>query len=105
MKRKTSKKKFAKKCRELNQKIRNMRTWKIEEIFRKLNQILVGYYHYYGITDNGGSLSRMKRKVEEKLFFGLNRRSQRRSYTWKQYRMLLKVFGLENPKIYVNIYG
>ena len=105
VKRKTSKKKFAKKCRELNQKIRNMRTWKIEEIFRKLNQILVGYYHYYGITDNGGSLSRMKRKVEEMLFFWLNRRSQRRSYTWKQYRMLLKVFGLENPKIYVNIYG
>ena len=82
-----------------------MRTWKIEEIFRKLNQILVGYYHYYGITDNGGSLSRMKRKVEEMLFFWLNRRSQRRSYTWKQYRMLIKVFGLENPKIYVNIYG
>ncbi len=105
VKRKTSKKKFAKKCRELNQKIRNMRTWKMEDIFRKLNQILVGYYHYYGITDNGGSLSRMKRKVEEMLFFWLNRRSQRRSYTWKQYRMLLKVFGLENPKIYVNIYG
>ena len=54
---------------------------------------------------NGGSLSRMKRKMEEMLFFWLNRRSQRRSYTWKQYRMLLKVFGLENPKIYVNIYG
>lgn len=105
VKRKTCKKKFANKCRELNQKIRSMRTWKIEVIFRKLNQILLGYYHYYGITDNGGNLSRMKRKVEEMLFFWLNRRSQRRSYTWKQYSMLLKVFGLENPKIYVNIYG
>ena len=105
VKRKTCKKKFANKCRELNQKIRSMRTWKIEVIFRKLNQILLGYYHYYGITDNGDSLSRMKRKVEEMLFFWLNRRSQRRSYTWKQYSMLLKVFGLENPKIYVNIYG
>ena len=80
-----------------------MRTWKMKDMFRKLNQILVGYYHYYGITDNGNSLSRMKRKVEEMLFFWLNRRSQRKSYSWKQYRMLLEAFGLEKPKIYIYI--
>ena len=29
-----------------------MKTWKLKEITAKLNQILTGYYHYYGITDN-----------------------------------------------------
>ena len=104
VKRKTSRKKFAKKCRELNKAIRDMRNWKLEAIFRKLNQILVGYYHYYGITDNGRSLYMMKRRVEEMLFFWLNRRSQKKSYTWKGYHEVLKQFSLAEPKIYVNIY-
>ena len=51
VKRKTSKKKFAKKCRELNITIRDMRVWRLADIIRKLNQILVGYYHYYGIFE------------------------------------------------------
>lgn len=104
VKRKTSKKKFAKKCRELNQTIRAMRTWRLTDIFRKTNQILIGYYHYYGITDNGKSLQRMKRKVENLLFYWLNHRSQKRSYNWDGFLELLKAFPLVKPKIYVNIY-
>lgn len=104
VKRKTSKKKFAKKCRELNQTIRAMRTWRLTDIFRKTNQILIGYYHYYGITDNGKCLQKMRRKVENLLFYWLNHRSQKRSYNWEGFLELLKVFPLVKPKIYVNIY-
>lgn len=104
VKRKTSKRKFAKKCRELSQTMRAMRTWRLTDIFRKTNQILIGYYHYYGITDNGKSLQRMKRKVENLLFYWLNHRSQKRSYNWDGFLELLKAFPLAKPKIYVNIY-
>ena len=52
VKRKTSKKKFANKCREVNLLLVKMRTCRLQEIIAKLNQILTGYYHYYGITDN-----------------------------------------------------
>ena len=104
VKRKTSKKKFAKKCRELSQTMRAMRTWRLTDIFRKTNQILIGYYHYYGITDNGKSLQRMKRKVENLLYYWLNHRSQKRSYNWDGFLELLKAFPLAKPKIYVNIY-
>lgn len=104
VKRKTSKKKFAKKCRELSQTLRAIRTWRLTDIFRKTNQILIGYYHYYGITDNGKSLQRMKRKVENLLFYWLNHRSQKRSYNWDGFLELLKAFPLVKPKIYVNIY-
>ena len=104
VKRKTSKKKFSKKCRELNITIRNMRDWKIADIFKKINQILVGYYHYYGITDNGRSLYNMKHKVEQMLFYWLNRRSQKRSYNWEGFRTILRQFPLAEPRVYVNIY-
>lgn len=105
VKRKTSKKKFAKKCRELNLSIRNMRTWKLENTFKKLNQILVGYYHYYGITDNGRCLYSMKYRIERMLFYWLNRRSDKKSYTWEGFHDVLKRFPLAEPKIYVHVYS
>ena len=104
VKRKTSKKKFAKACRNFNQKIKSMRTWKLRAIFEKVNQMLVGYYHYYGITDNGHSLDSLKYRVERSLFYWLNRRSQKKSYTWEQFHDVLKIFPLAKPKIYVNMY-
>ena len=105
VKRKTSKKKFAKKCRELNITIREMRTMKLTDIFFKLNQILIGYYHYYGITDNYRGIASMKDKIERMLFYWLNRRSQKKSYTWEGFNELLKRFPLAKPKIYIRIYG
>lgn len=104
VKRKTSKKKFAKKCRELNITIRDMRVWRLADIIRKLNQILVGYYHYYGITDNSRSLELMYHHVRRMLFYWLNRRSNRKSYSWEGFNDMMKNFPLGKPKIYVNIY-
>ncbi len=57
VKRKTSKKKLAKKSKEINATIRDMRFLRINQIVKKLNEILTGYYHYYGITDNSRSLN------------------------------------------------
>lgn len=104
VRRKTSKKKFAKACKSVNQKIRDMRTWKLKQIFEKVNQILVGHYHYYGVTDNGRSLYRFLNKVDRILFYWLNRRSNKKSYTWEQYRMMKQFYPLAEPKIYVDVY-
>lgn len=106
VKRKTSRIKFSKKCKEVRQKIRAMRTLKLKDIVKKLNQILVGYYHYYGITDNGRSLAAFRYEVLKSLFYWLNRRSQKRSYTWTSYlEMIDNAYPLVRPKIYVSIYG
>lgn len=43
VKRKTSKKKFAKKCKEVHRLISSIRHWTLRLIITKLNQILVGY--------------------------------------------------------------
>ena len=104
VKRKTNKKKFAKKCKEIHRLIRDRRTQPLESIIKKLNQILVGYYHYYGITDNIQSLSNFRFQVIRSLFQWLNRRSQKKSYTWKEFNEMLKQYKIAKPKIYVNVY-
>lgn len=105
VKRKTSRKKFAKKCREINKIIRDMRTWKLLDFFKRVNQILVGYYHYYGITDNYRSLNSMKYRVKGMIYYWLNRRSQKKSYTWAEFHDLLRYFPLAEPKIYTSVYS
>lgn len=105
VKRKTSKKKLAKKSREMNAHIKRKRHEDPKELIKKLNEILIGYYHYYGITDNSRSIWCFYERVKRRLYYWLNRRSQRNSYTWEGYRELLKQYPLKRPKIYVNVYA
>ena len=105
VKRKTSRKKFARKCKEVHQRIKEMRTLSISQIIHKVNQILVGYFHYYGITDNSDSLNKFCYRVRKSLFYWLNRRSQRKSYSWEGFIDMLKQYPLARPRIYVSIYG
>ena len=104
MKRKTSRKKYTKKCKEVHRKIKGMMTWKLADIIKRVNQILAGYFHYYGITDNINSIRRFRYEVEKSLFYWLNHRSQKRSYTWERFREMQKVYPLEPARIYVSIY-
>lgn len=105
VKHKTASKKFRKKCKEMNKTIRDMRYEKKKYILTKVNQILVGYYHYYGITDNYKKMDNFRNKVIQLLFFWMNRRSQRKSYTWEGFSEYLKNNPIVKPKIYVSIYG
>jgi len=108
VKRKTSKKKFNKKIKEMDAEIKERLVilgLKVPDVIYWLNQVLVGYFHYYGITDNYNMLSRFVYRIEMTLFKWLNRRSQRRSYTWETFRELRKNYPLAKPHIYVSIYG
>ena len=102
---KTASKKFRKKCKQMNIAIRDMRFEKKKYIISKVNQILTGYYHYYGITDNYQMMDNFRMRVIKILFFWMNRRSQRKSYTWDGFNEFLKEHPIVKPHIYVNIYG
>jgi len=69
------------------------------ELFAKLNGKLRGYWNYYGIQGNYESLSDYFYHITQVLFKWLNRRSQRKSYTWTGFRALLKDFPLIKPRI------
>ena len=104
VKRKTSKKKLQKKMKALNIEIRSRRSAPVADTIAYLNKVLLGYYCFYGITDNLRSLQIFYDRVKQILFYWLNRRSQKKSYTWEGFNDLLKVLPLNKPKIYVSIY-
>ncbi|MGN0484625.1 MAG: group II intron reverse transcriptase/maturase [Lachnospiraceae bacterium] len=106
VKRKTSKKKYAKKCKEVHKLIGSMRTSKVKDIISELNQILTGYFHYYGITDNSKRITAFRYSVMKSLFYWLNRRSQKKSYNWSEFLdMLDNSNPLVRPRIYVSVYN
>lgn len=77
----TSRKKYTKKCKEIHREIGSMRTMKTEDIIRWLNQVLVGYYHYYGVYGNYPRVIAFRFQALNSLYYWLNRRSQKKSYT------------------------
>ncbi len=108
VKRKTSKKKFNKKVKEMDMAIRDRLVvcgLPMPEVVKWVNQVLVGYFHYYGITDNYDMLHTFKVRIQQILFKWLNRRGQRGSYTWEQFNDLLQSCPLAKERIYVSIYG
>jgi RNA-directed DNA polymerase len=70
-----------------------------KDLFRELNAKLRGYYHYSGVNGNSASLHEFFTCAMRILFTWLNRRSQRRSYTWTGFRDLLHHFRVERPHL------
>jgi group II intron reverse transcriptase/maturase len=60
------------------------------DILRRAKAKLQGALNYYAITDNTQMCRNYRHTVESLLFKWLNRRSQRRSYTWTRFKDALK---------------
>jgi RNA-directed DNA polymerase len=78
---------------------RKIRNLELRELFRVLNAKLRGYYNYYGVVGNYRSLAMFFWHVERILFKWLNRRSQRPSYTWPGFEVLLRHYRIARPQI------
>ena len=105
VKRKTSRKKLKAKIQECKVWLRQNMHTPIEELITMLNQKLVGHFRYYGVSDNIQRLKAYRFIIRRKLFSILNRRSQRKSFTWEKFAKLEERFPLAKAKIYVNTYG
>ena len=103
--RKTSSKKLRMKLKEMNLWLKRSRHLRLTDIIRMLNLKLCGHYQYYGITGNSRSMANFLHETRKLLFKWLNRRSQKRSYSWSGFSEMLKVFPLARPRIHFNIYG
>src|SRR4030066_27156 len=104
VKRKTSRKKLSASLKRCKYWLRSNRNMESKIIMQKLTIKLLGYYRYYGITDNTKALVSFRTEVGKLLFKWMNRRSQRRSFDWNKFNLFLKRYPLPNPKIYVHIY-
>ncbi|UII55589.1 group II intron reverse transcriptase/maturase [Cytobacillus spongiae] len=104
VKRKTSRRKVQGKLKETKEFLMNNRNKDIHMIMDRFKRSLIGYYNYYCITDNSQTVNNFKEKIESLLFKWLNRRSQRKSFTWDKFRLFLNKYPLPSPRIKVNIY-
>jgi RNA-directed DNA polymerase len=104
VKRKSSRKKVQGKLKETKEWLKKNRNKDIHMIMDRFKRSLTGYYNYYCITDNTQSVNNFKDKIQYLLFKWLNRRSQRKSFTWDKYRLFLDKYPLPSPKVKVNIY-
>jgi hypothetical protein len=58
---------------------------KLPDLWRAIAGKLRGHFNYFGVTDNSSALARFEHAVHRLVFKWLNRRSQRRSFTWEQF--------------------
>jgi RNA-directed DNA polymerase len=103
--RRTSRKKFRKKCKELSlwlQRVRNCLP--VKEWWPILAAKLRGHYQYYGVSGNMPSLKRYYQVALRLALKWLNRRSQRRSFNWDGFKQYLKHYPLPTPRIVHNLY-
>ncbi len=89
----------------LHSKIRDYTAWikryrnqiRTEDLWEKTAAKLRGHYEYYGYFCNKSKLNHYYFAVLSDLFKWLNRRSQKRSYSWEKFKRRLQHLPLPKP--------
>jgi len=103
--RRTSRKKFRRKCKELNAWLKGTRNLlPTKEWWPILAAKLRGHYQYYGISGNMPSLQRFRHLALGMALKWLNRCSQCRSFNWSSFHRYLEHYPLPAARIVHNLY-
>jgi len=103
--RKTSRKKFTSKCREMNEWLKSVRNQtKTKEWWKTLQAKLRGHIEYYGVSENFQCVKKFCVKTVMLAKKWLNRRSQKKKMNWANYNRYLKKYPLPEPRIVHNFY-
>lgn len=104
VKRRTSPKKMRQKLAEFEHWARKSRgVLRKGDMIRTAVRKLNGHVNYYGITDNGREVGTFVYRASRILFKWLNRKSQRRCYTWEGFRQAAKACGWPERVVKVDI--
>jgi group II intron reverse transcriptase/maturase len=104
VKRKTSKKRLRRALGAINQWLRHERNArKLPDLWQAVSHKLRGHFNYFGVTDNSRALAQFQYGVRQLLFKWLNRRSQRRSFTWESFRRYTARHPLPRPRRLVQL--
>ena len=88
--RRTSRKKKRNKLAEFRQWLQEQRTvLKTGELLKQAKRRYQGHLQYYAITDNSSECRNFGDRMCWLMYRWLNRRSQRRSYTWERFHSAL----------------
>jgi group II intron reverse transcriptase/maturase len=99
--------------KKMSSKLKKLKAWFMEirhrmrphELVTRLNKSLAGYYNYYAVSDNMPSVRRFRFETIKLLFKWLNRRSQRVSFTWKEFNVFLARVPVVTPRLKHSLHG
>jgi len=97
---KTERTKLGKKIQEYSDWIKaNRAQFTTDELWEQTAAKLRGHYNYYGVNTNRPKLNHFYYAIVGSLFKWLNRRSQRKSFTWERFARRLRYKPLPQPPI------
>jgi len=102
VKRRTCSERFKKKLSEIKSDIRKNRHKK--DLIARVKRVTQGYLNYFAINDNSKRISQFVHEVKRLLYKYLNRRSQRRSFNWVQFREILRKEKFPEARILRNLF-
>lgn len=98
----THKEKLFKKSDELKEWIKKNRSrYKVSALLKIVSSKLRGHYKYYGYKSNRDKLVYYHWLTTQHLYKWLNRRSQKKSYNWKQFESLIEKKLPRPPEMYL----
>jgi hypothetical protein len=68
-----------------------------------VNRKLRGHYGYYNVSDNSPAVNEFRWQTARALWRGLNRRSQRMSFTWEEFWIYVGRYALARPGRVTNL--
>jgi group II intron reverse transcriptase/maturase len=100
LKRRTSRKKLGQSLRSFADWVRKARCYlRKGEMLREAKRRISGHLNYYAITDNSDQCSWYVHYATRLVFKWINRKSQRRAYTWEGFNQVLVAVGWPKPRI------
>ena len=102
---KTSGKRMRSKLKRLGEWARRMRNvLPLKPLWALFQAKLRGHIQYYGVSFNGKALNEFVCQARRIMFRHLNRRSQRKSFTWEQFDRFSQAYPLPPTKIHHALY-
>jgi group II intron reverse transcriptase/maturase len=99
VKRRTATKKWRSGVQRMVEWVKTHRHWKLSRIMKTIRAKLQGTWNYYGLIGNYRRMKLFHDGVCRTLYKWLNRRSQRRSMTWRAFKRVLARFQVPLPRI------
>ena len=99
VKRRTATKKHLGAMERIREWIKAHRHEKLPRLMKRLRAKLAGTWNYYGLIGNQRRLKLLYEETCRSLYKWLNRRSQRKSLTWRGINRLLERFHVRAPRI------
>ncbi len=100
VKRRTSRKKLGQSLRKFTDWAKKFRhVLRKGEMLRQARRRVLGHLSYYAITDNGRRCSYFVYRATRILFKWLNRKSQRKAYTWDDFNQALNWVGWPKARV------